>query len=537
MRAPFHFSALLWRTERPWILAGIAASICSLLFAIALLALSGWFITAAGLAGAAGAGLLFDFFSPSAGIRFFALFRTAARYGERVLTHDATLRFLTFVRADTFKSIAAASQAHKKFRSSELLQRLTADLEAIDTLYLRLLVPLASAIFVLAAICLALTPISLSLLAAIGAATLFISITLYFFGRANRKSARRQVLGSESLRVRVIDLIHAQTDLSFSGAIGRQRAKIAKAATFLMRSAIDSATIEARSASAIAILVSLLLATTFVIAGSAYEAKAISGPVMVMLIIGALTAIEIFSPLRRGMLEFGRIVFSANRVSRLSSAKPERDCRRFHDQPSAVSIVDLTFRYGNEGKPILKNFSLEVAPGECVALTGSSGCGKSTLLSLVAGIIQPERGDISIAKRHGNSLSLSYLTQQTELFRGTIAQNLRLAAPEVPDEELWRVLEIVELADKVKALEGRLGWLLGENGNGFSGGERRRLALARIALRNAETWLLDEPTAGLDDALARRILKNLRRFAPGAAWLVSAHHDREIEMANRTISI
>lgn len=537
MRHALYFVAMMWREERRWLLLGAAASFLALLSAITLLALSGWFITAAGLAGIAGAGLAFDFFRPSAGIRFLALFRTAARYGERLATHDATLRFLASLRANLFGSLANARGAGLRLRSSELLQRLTADLDAIDSLYLRVLLPAAVALALALLACVLLAGLSLSFAAAVAAAFLASATAIYLGALLARKPARRLALGTEALRVRVIDLVHAQTDLLLSGGIASQKAKIAKSAHYVSNAGNRLARIEIGSAAVIALTGGGLTIAFVLLGGAAFEARVIDGPLMAMLVIGGFAALEVFAPLRRGAIEFGRIAFAGRRLHELGTAGPETDNRIFTGEGPAIAALQLTYRHGPNAKPVFNDFYFAAGDGERVALTGRSGSGKSTLLSLIAGLLQPERGNVLIRSRDDRRPALGYLTQRTELFAGSIADNLRIAAPLAGDAELWRALEIVELAAKVRGLEGGLQWQLGETGSGFSGGECRRLALARLVLRNPAIWLLDEPTAGMDEALARRVLANLTGYAKNATLIVAAHHDREIALAGRIVSL
>lgn len=536
MRQALYFIVMMWREESRWMLLGALASLAALLSAIALLALSGWFITAAGLAGIAGAGLIFDFFSPSAGIRFLALFRTATRYGERLATHDATLRFLAKLRANLFSSIAESDSARRRFRGSELLERLTADLDAIDSLYLRVVLPVVVAAALAAFTGVLLGFVSMSAVLAVLAAFAAAAMVIYRSARVARKSARRLAIGSEALRVRMIDLMHAQADLALAGGLETQKARIAKAGRYVASAGMRMARVEIAASAAIALVGAVLTLSLLVISAQALANGTLNGPLMAMLVIGGFAALEVFAPLRRGSVEMGRIAFAGCRLASLARAAPSVDHRIFETTGSAVELSGVTYRHGPHAAPVLENFSLSVQPGERIALTGKSGSGKSTLLSLIAGLLSPECGEIVI-RDDGKRPALGLLTQQTELFRGTIAENLRIAAPGAADAALWQALEVAELAEKVRGFAEGLEWRLGETGAGFSGGELRRLALARLVLRNPSIWLLDEPTAGMDEALAERVLANLDSYASGATMIVAAHHAREIALTRRMIAL
>ncbi len=537
MKPAFFFLGQMWHDQRRPVLLGAIASFLALLSAIALLGVSGWFITAAGLAGLAGVGLTFDFFRPSAGIRFLALFRTATRYGERLATHDATLRFLASLRANLFSSIAGTRKTNRQFRSSELLQRLTGDLDTIDTLYLRFVLPVTVAILLAVLGCFALSLIAWQFAALLGAAFFATALVVYAAAHSAGKTARRISLGAEALRVRTIDLVHAQTDFLFSGEIGSQIKKIEKAADYLSSAGFRIATTEIIAASGIAIVGAALTLSFLLLGGVALEMEVITGPVLAMLVIGGFAALEVFAPLRRGAVEFGRIAFAGRRLHRIAAAAPERDQRVFVGGSLSIAALDLTYGYRPDAQPIFRHYTFAARRGERIALVGKSGCGKSTLLSLIAGLHEPESGNVLIGKGNDKRAALGYLTQETELFKGSIADNLRIADPDASEDALWHALEIVELREKIEALYGKLDWQLGETGNGFSGGERRRLALARLILRGPAIWLLDEPTAGLDDALARRILDRLFRHAPDATFVIATHHAREIERAERVVSL
>jgi len=533
MKQIIRLAAMMWHTEKRWLLIGLFASFLATGSAIALLALSGWFITAAGLAGIGGAGLLFDFFRPSAGIRFLALLRTGSRYAERIATHDATLRFLTALRTDLFRQVAVGPA--RSLRSSELLQRLTGDLDVVDSLYLRVLLPSAVAATVLVLSFAILLPVLPATALAIGIAFALAAIVLAAGARLSQKPARRTAIGNEALRVRSIDLVHAQTDLHFSRGISAQKLKIGNAAQYLSNATLRLANIEIAVSTLLAAISAALTAAIVYLCARAIQFGEIDGPVLVMLVIGGFAALEVFAPLRRGALEIGRVAFSGKRLELLEATPNTVNAPDFAVQSPAVSVQNLTFRHGNN-EPILKHFTLEVSEGERVALVGRSGSGKSTLLSLIAGLLEPSTGSISLRRSADEQPTLGYLTQQTELFHGSIADNLRIASPNASDPALWQALEIVELDQKVRGLEAGLDWHLGEGASGFSGGEARRLALARLVLRDPAIWLLDEPTAGMDQALGVRVMGNLMRHAPDATWIIAAHHDRETAHTNRAVA-
>jgi ATP-binding cassette subfamily C protein CydC len=193
--------------------------------------------------------------------------------------------------------------------------------------------------------------------------------------------------------------------------------------------------------------------------------------------------------------------------------------------------------------PVLGDLTLEVRPAETVALKGPSGSGKTTLLLSIAGLHPVAAGLITlgvlpISDWDEASLrnAVALLPQRRSLMSGTVADALRLAAPNSDDETLWRVLEAVQLAELFRARDG-LNTAIGPRGDGLSGGEARRLVLARVLLRRPKVLLLDEPTEGLDETTAQAVLLGVRRFLPDAAILIAAHRLVETRFADRTLSL
>lgn len=198
----------------------------------------------------------------------------------------------------------------------------------------------------------------------------------------------------------------------------------------------------------------------------------------------------------------------------------------------AVTIDRASVFHEGADRPVLDRVTLHVRAGEVVALAGASGAGKSTLLALIAGEAIPLSGHVA-AWQH------ALLTQRTELFQDTIRDNLRLAAPAADDAALWAALAVAGLAADVRALPGALDTPLGEGGAGLSGGQSRRLALARLLLRPVPLWLVDEASEGLDAATARDVLSRLDSAARGTGrtLVIATHLRREAEAADRIVAL
>jgi ATP-binding cassette subfamily C protein CydC len=517
---------------RALLLGGLLAAV-TVLAGMALLGLSGWFITATALAGLhAATAFTFDVFMPSAGIRLLALGRTASRYGERLVTHDATFGVLASLRVRLFRGWARPEAARALLmRPARLLFRLTSDIDALESLYLRLLVPAAAALgaALLAGVVLGFMHAALGAALALWLVISGWGIALLVARRARRPAIRR-AHAIEALRARAVDLVAGQTDLVMAGRIDAQREALMRADARLAKADLALNRLEAASGFAYGSAGTLTLVGVLLIVGTLVSEGLIGAPAAALALLVALTATEPFAALRRGALDAGRTWLAVRRLApRMASseddaatAKPERDA------PFALQLKNVSVTHPGSRTEVLSDVSLTLRAGERVALVGASGAGKSTLLAAVAAELTPQAGHVS-------AQPACLLTQRTELFQDSLRDNLRLADPAASDVRLWAVLQAAGLDADVRALSTGLDTRLGEGGLGLSGGQSRRLALARLLLRPVPLWLLDEPTEALDAAVAHDVLQRLAQHAGARTLLIATHLRREAALADRLV--
>ncbi|MNR76238.1 putative ABC transporter ATP-binding protein [compost metagenome] len=520
-----------------WLGALLAA--VAVLSGMALLGLSGWFISATAIAGLnLTLAYTFDVFMPSAGIRLLALGRTVARYGERLVTHDATLEVLAALRVRLFRAWAQPEAARRLLaRPAQLLFRLTGDIDALDSLYLRVLVPLTVALFAALTMGVALGLLQWWLGVLITAWVLASGLLIAFsVARRAQPDARRRSYAMEALRARSIDLVAGQTELIMSGQLDAQRQALAVADQHLARADDALNRLEAQAGMAFGMAGTVTLSGTLLAVGALVGSGVINVPLAALALLLVLTATEPFAALRRGAIELGRTVLAARRLGvRIQAADSGMPKQQKQPLPAGLvlQLTDVSAHPAGidaPGAAILHNISLALAAHERVALIGASGAGKSTLLALIAGELAARSGSVQVAQH-------SLLTQRTELFQDSLRDNLLLAAPDADDARLWQILHSAGLADDVAKMPNGLNTLLGEGGLGLSGGQLRRLALARLLLREVPLWLLDEPTEGLDAATARDVLQGLDTQAAGRAFLLATHVRREAELADRLVCL
>ena len=520
---------------RPLLLGGLLAA-ATVLAGMALLGLSGWFITATALAGLhAATAFTFDVFMPSAGIRLLALGRTASRYGERLVTHDATFAVLASMRVHLFRGWARPEAARELLmRPARLLFRLTADIDALESLYLRLLVPAAAALgaALLAGTVLGFMHVGMGLVLTLWLVVAGWGIAFVVARRARRPAVLR-AHAIEALRARAVDLVAGQTDLVMTGRIDAQREALLNADLHLAKADLALNRLEAAAGFAYGSAGTVTLVGVLLAAGALVNEGLIGAPAAALAVLVALTATEPFAALRRGALDAGRTWLAVRRLaprmaSRTALQEGATSAQAEGDGSFALCLKNVCVAHPGSRVDVLSDVSLTLHAGERVALIGASGAGKSTLLAAIAHEITPRHGSV-IAQ------AACLLTQRTELFQDSLRDNLRLADPAATDAQLWAVLQSAGLEGDVRALATGLDARLGEGGLGLSGGQSRRLALTRLLLRPVPLWLLDEPTEALDAATAHDVLQRLAQHAGARTVLIATHLRREAALADRLV--
>jgi ATP-binding cassette subfamily C protein CydC len=550
MKQLFPILRLIWRGQPGPLLRGTALAVTVLAAGVALLGLSGWFITAAGAAGLAGIGIAFNVFQPSAGVRLLALGRTAARYGERLLTHDATLKSLAEIRVRLLKGVLALPYTRlSRLRGAEVLNRLVADVDALDGIALRLFIPAVSAAVIFAASYAILGWLTTWAQAAwiVGSFALGSLAALAWVARRALAPSRRAEKALQAFRIRLIDTLRARDDLAVYGRLAEQTARVHDAEARLNADLRRVDQVERRAGLMLSATATLAAGGALWLGGSLAQAGVIEPARAALGFFATLALAETTGPLRRGLAELGRMVDAARRVNRLLPGEAPAPAPLAAPGPvagaPALAFHAVTFRHPGAAEPVLSDFGLTVQPGETVALTGPSGGGKSTVLGLAAGLITPEAGEIALfgqplaaLPEHDLRAQLTYLPQRSALLGRSLYETLALADPELSEAQAEAVLEAMQL-DEMARRRGGLHAPLKDNGAGLSGGEQRRLALARALLRRPGLLLLDEPTEGLDRDTASMILFHARQALPHAAIVVAAHRAVERQWADRVVDL
>ena len=543
MRALLPYLALYKR--HIWLLTlGVVLAIVTLLASIGLLTLSGWFLSASAVVGVAGI-YSFNYMLPAAGVRGAAIIRTAGRYFERLVSHDATFRVLQHLRVFTFSKLLPLSPAGlARFRQGELLNRVVADVDTLDHLYLRVISPLIGALVVIVVVTAGLSILDVTLALTLGGIMLVTLLVLPpLFYRAGKPAGESITQMRGQYRHQLTAWLQGQAELMLFSARDRYRKQLEKTEQRWQDAQRRQAELTALSQALMLLIGGVAVVAMLWLTSAGVGGNSQPGALIALFVFCALAAFEALAPVTGAFQHLGQVIASARRITQITGQQPEVTFAAGEGQAFgqvSLTLNQVTFSYPQQPSPALENISLQVGAGEHIAILGRTGCGKSTLLQLLTRAWDPANGEILLNDQpltHLNEATLrqamSVVPQRVHLFSATLRDNLSLAAPGASDIQLMKALERVGL-EKLLEDSGLNAWL-GEGGRQLSGGELRRLAIARALLHDAPLMLLDEPTEGLDATTESQILDLLAEVMREKTVLMVTHRLRGLARFNRII--
>lgn len=522
----------LMRPQRGWMALGLALALLSTLSGIGLLAISGYFITSMALVGAGGAAI--NYYTPAALIRLFAILRTGGRYAERLVTHEATLRMLARLRVWLFgRLVPLAPAALGELRSAELFSRLRADVDALEHAYLGVLIPVLVAIVVMVLVVIA-SVVYLPML----------SLPLLFFfllgGAVLPGWALRQgkapgaivVNCNESLRALAADGLRGRAELALYGAEQTHAEQVAQVVVRQRQAQRRLDRLQALGGAGVMLAAQLAAVCTLLFGLSALRGGLLAGPDLVMLALLVPAAFEAVAPLPEAWAQLAATLLSASRVFGLADTPvpvPEPEQPSPSIERHDLSLRDVHLRYAKQGPWVLHGVDLDLPQGRRIALVGASGAGKSSLVGALTRLY-PCEGSITLGGTpldawHGDDLraQIAVVEQRPYLFDASLRDNLRLARPAATEAQLERAIAQAQLSDYVASLPQGLRSWVGEDGIRVSGGEARRIAIARALLTDPPILVLDEPTEGLDAGTVAQLYAAMATAMKGRSVLLITH--------------
>ncbi|GIG70791.1 thiol reductant ABC exporter CydC subunit [Phytomonospora endophytica] len=512
-------------------------------------------------------------------VRALAISRGGFRYLERLAGHDAVLRALAELRSRVYRALTPLSPGGLRgIRGGDLLTRFVADVDAVQDLLLRCVMPALTALVVAGAVVVftaVFAPLA-GLIVLLGAVVAGVLLP-WLAGNLARRTARRTAHARAELSTATVDLVRGAADLTAFGATGRAVADAGRVAR-------DLSDAERRGAAGNALVAAAALLTQgLTVIGvllAAASTEGISPLMTAVLPLTALAAFEVLLPLTTAARRLQEVRASATRLAAVLDAEPPvadpAEPREAPSGPVTLRLSDarpkIPAREGERETPLpgAGGVDLVLPPGRRVAIVGPSGAGKSMLLAALVRFVDLAHGEatvngVPLADLRGDDVRrlVSGALSDAHVFHATIEENLRIAGegravrtstppatPSAPgrlsgtegttdgtadDARVAAALAAAGLTDWVASLPDGLATVVGEDGDRMSGGQRQRLILARALLGNPPVLLLDEPTEGLDPQTADDVLADVLRATPDRSVVLVTHRLRGLDAVDEIL--
>lgn len=521
-------------------LLGTFLATITVLANVGLLAISGWFL--ASMAAAGIAGVQMNYFTPAGTIRFLAIVRTASRYGERLVTHNATFLLLSEIRTNVFATLSKLNNVDLAMsRSADLVNRLQNDVDALDKFYLNVLLPMLVALLSVPIIMLFMSAYNgnVALICFTGIILIGVVIPALLSIKLTKNSHKETQLSAQ-LRSELSDTLTGLRELSIYQARSQQLNKCDELSEqynqqlFIRHKALANSDGLSLLVVQLAMLASVVTIVPLVYASSMVNVE------LAMLSLFVLASFESVLLLPNAFIELPSVLKAAERLFTLEdkAASTQIESKHvdidenFSAQNHKLVLNNISYQYGEQ--TALTNISFELMPQQKVAIVGRSGSGKTTLVNLLTGLWPLQQGSITLNNQNSvvdlHSLNndiranvINILAQQHHIFDGTLSENLRYAAPNATKEQMIEALALTQLSPWFNELKEGLKTRLGTGGRNVSQGQSRRIAIAQALLKNPAILVLDEPTEGLDNQSKQGVMQAIMHVMDNASVLTITH--------------
>ena len=475
--------------------------------------------------------------------RAFGVSRPVFRYIERLTSHNWVLKMTSKLRRKLYHTLEKDAMVFKqKYRMGDILGLLAEDIQYIQNLYLRTIFPLIIALILYAFIVIAVGVFSIffALYLALLLFILVIVLPVWSVVVNGARQEREKTLKTE-LYTDLTDNVLGVADWIFSQR-GSEYVDTHLQVEQGLYQVQDQKRLFNRRVHVLFQLIYSFIVIGLIVWTSQHFVGNHGGAAnwIAAFVLSAFPVVDAFVVLPEAMQESNVYKDSINRLNALDET-PDEAPKNIEVTDTRIQVEDLSFSYDHH--LVLDRLDLTIEPGEKIAILGKSGSGKSTLASLIRGDLKPQNGLLTLGGvptyQFGDAMShyISVIQQAPYLFHTTILNNVRMANTNKSEEEVWQVLERVGLKKLVEQLPEGLHTMVDEAGLRFSGGERHRMALARILLQDTPIVLLDEPTVGLDPLTEQALIDTFFSQLQDKTVIWITHHLQGIEIMDRVIFI
>lgn len=482
---------------------------------------------------------------PIVSVRAFSIGQAVFPYLEKLVSHDIVLRILADYRKRVYNILEPqALFLQSRYQTGDILSVLSDDIEKLQDFYIRTLFPSIVGVVVYGVFAIVLGffdwMFMLMMLGLLGVIVFLVPFISYFMMQKNHVLIKQK---RGKLYQHVTDAMFGQLDWLVSGRVREVISQVANENNNLINKENSVNTWHHIRDSFLRFIVGIAIIAMMIWANIQVGDGAISATIIAAFVLMMFSITDALLPMSDAVEEIPTYLDSLRRMIKLQEQEnntlvptmvEEITCK----EPT-IHIKNIRYQYEENSRNVIDNLSLTIEPGKKIAILGKSGTGKSTLLKMLAGLIEPNEGKIYLDNFEMNrdylANAVSVLNQKPHLFHTTIANNIRVGKANASEEEIIDVLKKAQIMELVEQLPKGIHTQMDEMGKRFSGGERQRIAFARVLIQDTPIILMDEPTTGLDPRTERDLLSTILEAAEDKTIIWVTHHLAGAELMDEII--
>lgn len=482
------------------------------------------------------------------GVRFFGISRGVFRYLERLVSHSATFRILKNLRVWFFKSLEPLYPSIiLKYRTGDLLSRSVADIEDLEPLFVRIISPIITATLILLLMFFSLNAFDFrfSILYLLFFIIASVFLPLYI------KKINNQI-GNQTIEVRAkinelnVDLIQGVSELllyDYANNLSNKLNELNDKYVYLQK---KSSRINSFYESAIDFIMNLTLITILTFAIPLVSDNLLNGVYLAVITFGIMASFEAIQPIPLAVQFFDKGSKAAERLFEIMDTKIESNGKEFYEHKeikksdNIIEFNNVNFSYGDNFN--LSDIDFTVKPKSLTAIVGVSGSGKTSLINLLMKFYNVKSGEIILQNKSINNFTqeeiidkIAYAPQKTFLFNTTLMENIKLGNQNSTLDEIIKVCKDVDIYNFIETLPEKFNTEVGQFGFRLSGGEKRKIALARVLLKDAPIMIFDEPTSDLDSISEMKIFNLIMKLKNEKTIILITHRLVNLDKADNII--
>lgn len=466
------------------------------------------------------------------GVRFFGISRGLLRYAERLISHNITFNLLAKFRVWFFESIEPLVPAKSgKFASGDLLTRVVSDVESLEHFFVRVISPPFIAILTAILVFIIFANFSISIAIAFLLPYSLAAIAVpYFTYKLSKKKGEEILFLRSRLTEITLDGIEGKNELISFGKVDEHKSDFTETNEKLIKTQRKMQLIQGMNESVIGLMMNISVISIFVLTAPFVSNGLINGIYLAVLTLGTMAAFEAVFPIPLAVQYLDSSIKAGERLFQITDQKIEiKNTEPIPLIGKEIEFEKVSFSYINN-ENVLNELSFQIKEKQKIAIIGATGNGKSSIINLLLKFWEINSGSISFDKINYHKISedeirekYSVIPQKVFLFSDTIKNNLLLTKPNATEAEIWNALKMAELSDFVELLPNKLNTWIGNQGKQLSGGERKRLAIARAILKNAPIFICDEITANLDSINEQKIINTIHSITKEKSLIFITH--------------